>query len=105
MILKILIGSPHSFRFASDLGVRPSASPIDGKGFADYTETMSSELQSQAGNLKRRAAQKRADRREDLRRLEQGAASPAVLQAENSALSSVSFSGAPIANLWESMGK
>lgn len=66
---------------------------------------MASELQpSQAGDLERRAAQKRDARREDRRRLEDGE-SPAVLQAENSAVSSVSLSGARIANLWQAMGK
>jgi len=59
---------------------------------------------SQAGNLDRRAAQKRAARREDRRRLETGE-SPAQLQAENSAVPPGSFVGAQIANLWQAMGK
>ena len=59
---------------------------------------------SQAGNLDRRAAQKRAARREDRRRLEAGE-SPAVVQAENSVVRPGSFAGARIANLWQAMGK
>ena len=62
------------------------------------------EHQSQAANLDRRAAQKRAARRSDQRRLEAGE-SPAVLQAENSAVRSGSFTGARIVNLWQAMGK
>ena len=58
----------------------------------------------QAGNLDRRAAQKRVSRREDRRRLEAGE-SPALLQAENSAVQPGSFVGARIANLWQAMGK
>lgn len=72
---------------------------------ADYTQGMAFDREiSQVGNLERRAAQKRADRRKDRRRLEEGA-SRAEMKAENSAFSSNSFSGARIANLWESMGK
>jgi hypothetical protein len=58
---------------------------------------------SQAGNLDRRDAQKRASRSEDRRRLEAGE-SPALLQAENSAIPPGSFVGARIANLWQAMG-
>jgi hypothetical protein len=59
---------------------------------------------SPAGNLDRRAAQKRVARREDRRRLEAGE-SPALVQAENSAVPPGSFVGARIANLWQAMGK
>ncbi len=59
---------------------------------------------SQAGNLDRRAVQKRTARREDRRRLEAGEA-PADLQAENSAIPPGAFVGARIANLWQAMGK
>jgi len=63
---------------------------------------------SQASNLDRRAAQKRAAgraaRRADSRRLKI-AESPAGLQAENSVVSSGSFVAAHIANLWQATGK
>ena len=59
---------------------------------------------SHAGDLDRRAAQKRAARREDRRRLEAGE-SPALVQEENSAVPPGSFAGARIANLWQAMGK
>lgn len=59
---------------------------------------------SHVGNLDRRAAQKRASRREDLQRLEAGE-SPALLQAENSVVPSGSFVGTRIANLWQAMGQ
>ena len=59
---------------------------------------------SQAGNLDRRAAQKRAARREDRRRLEAGE-SPVTLQAENSVVPAGSLVGARISNLWQAMGK
>lgn len=57
-----------------------------------------------SANLSRRAAHKRASRRVDKRRLEQGEP-PAALQAENSAFVPGYFAGAPIANLWQAMGK
>lgn len=64
----------------------------------------SEEHHSQAANLDRRAAQKRAARRSDRQRLEAGE-SPATLQAENSLVRPGSFAGARIANLWQAMGK
>lgn len=79
--------------------------PIDGRGPLSYTLAMAPEQHSsQAGNLDRRAAQKRAARREDSRRLEAGE-SPEDLQAENSAVPPGSFVGARIANLWQAMGE
>ncbi len=93
--------------------LEPSSAPpsgsapglIDGRGPFSYTLTMAPEQHSsQAGNLDSRAAQKRAARREDSRRLEAGE-SPAGLQAENSVVSPGSFVGARIANLWQAMGK
>jgi len=78
---------------------------IDGRGTLPYHFVMSPEQHSSsAGNLDRRAAQKRASRREDRRRLEAGE-SPAVLQAENSAVPSGSFVGARVDNLWQAMGE
>jgi len=66
---------------------------------------MASEQQaSPAANLDRRAAQKRDARREDRRRLEAGE-SPALVQAENSAVPPGSLVGPRIANLWQAMGK
>lgn len=60
--------------------------------------------QSQAANLDRRAAQKRAARRSDQRRLEQGE-KPEVLQAENSILPKAFFEKACISNLKQAIGK
>lgn len=58
----------------------------------------------QVGNLDHRAAQKRAARREDRRRLEAGE-SPELVQAENSVIRPGSFASARIANLWQAMGR
>jgi hypothetical protein len=74
----------------------------DGTAFVEDWCMPSEEHQSQAGNLDRRAAQKRAARRAARRRLEAGE-SPAALQAENSAVRPGSFTGARIANLWQAV--
>lgn len=80
------------------------AGRIDARGIAHNTAAMAPEQQaSQAGNLDRRAAQKRTARNED-RRLEAGE-SPVILQAENSVVPAGSLVGARISNLWQAMGK
>lgn len=59
--------------------------------------------QSQSANLDRRAAQKRAARQSDQRRLEEGE-DPQVLQAENSILPKGFFENAHISNLEQAIG-
>ena len=64
----------------------------------------SEDRRSRADNLDHRAAQKRAARRSDRRRLEQGE-KPEVLQAENSILPKEFFEKARISNLKQAIGR